>query len=214
MKHFVIVGFLSATLALAVGAQQTPQISPEQMQQLMQAAGKALGAMAAQGTNAPKAIVDFRELKELLPKELPGGLKGTRKGQKNGAFGMMVSEAEGSYEGENGGPSISMKITDISGTGGLGAMAHTAWASAEVDNETDDGYEKTTTISGFKALEKFNTKGKNGEIQVLVDRRFVVEVRGSDVTVEQLKGALGTIDLKKLAELKAKAAAPAAPAAP
>lgn len=213
MRKFLVAGLCSSALALAlaVSAQQTPQISPEQMQQLMQAAGKALGAMAAQGTNAPKAIVDFRDLKELLPKELPGGLKGTRKGQKNGAFGMMVSEAEGTYEPENGGSAISMKITDISGTGGIGAMAHTAWASAEVDNESDDGYEKTTSVNGFKALEKYSTKNKDGEIHVLVDSRFVVEVRGSDVKIEQLKGALATIDLKKLAELKPKAAAPAAP---
>ena len=202
MKHIVFASLVSSALSLAVCAQQTPQISPEQMQQLMQAAGKALGAMAAQGTNAPKAIVDFRELKELLPKELPGGLKGTRKGQKNGAFGMMVSEAEGNYEPENGGSSISMKITDISGTGGLGAMAHTAWASAEVENETDDGYEKTTKLDGFKAMEKFNTKEKHGEIQVFVDNRFIVEVRGDGVTADQLKAAVHAVDLKKLTALK------------
>lgn len=211
MKRYVAVVCLSAVAALSVPAQQSPQISPEQMQQLMQAAGKALGAIANQGTNAPKALVDFRELKGLLPKELPGGFKGAVKGQKSGAFGMMVSEAEGTYQPESGDGSLTIKVSDISGLGGLGAMAHTAWASAEVDNESDDGYEKTTTIAGFKAMEKYNNKGKDGEIHILVDNRFVVEVRGSEVKMEQIKAALGAVDLKKLSELKPKVAAPAAP---
>ena len=207
MKLMIRLAGLAAMVSVPALA-QNQQPSPVDMQKAMEAMGKALGAIQQQGGTKP--VVDFREMKALLPKELPGGLKGQLKGQKSGAMGMTIAEAEGHYGAENGDSSISIKLSDISGTGGLGVMAHAAWASAEIDNESDDGYEKSTTVGGFKALEKYNTKNKGGELQVLVDSRFVVEVRGSNVKMEQIKSALDTVDLKKLAALKpATATAPA-----
>lgn len=197
MKNFVVLSL--AALALPTFAQQ---ISPEQMQKLMEAAGK-IGAMAANATNAaPVALVDFRELKTLLPAEIDGA-KGALKGGRNGAMGMSVSQAEGRYENDQGG-GVTIKIADISGVGGLGAMAFTAWASADIDNEDDNGYEKTTTIDGNKALEKYNKQSKSGQVQIFVAKRFTVEVSGNDVPMEKIKAALGKIDLTKLAALKGK----------
>lgn len=200
MKKLIVLS-AAAVLALPAMAQQ---MTPEQMQKMMEAAGKALGAIAANATNnaAPAALVDFRELKALLPAEIDGA-KGELKGGRNGAMGMSVSQAEGRYENDQG-AGVTIKIADISGVGGLAAMAFTAWATADIDNETDDGYEKTTTIDGNKALEKYNTKGKNGQIQLLVDKRFSIEVHGSDVSMEKMKAALGKIDLSKLKALKGK----------
>lgn len=187
---------------------QNPGLTPEQMEQMQKALG-AIAGIAQQG--GAKPLVDFREMKALLPKELPGGMKGELKGQKTGAMGMSVAEAEGRYRKDGAAGSINMKMTDISGMGAMGTMAHAAWANAEVDNESDDGYEKTTNISGYKGMEKYNSKSKSGEVQVMVDSRFVVEVRGNGVTMVQIKTALGTLDLKKLAALKPKPSAPATP---
>ena len=172
------------------------------------AMGKAMNQLVENSkTAAAKGVVDFHEMKELLPKELPGGFKGELKGSKSGAMGMSVSEVEGQYHTENGESSISIKMTDMSGTG-FGALAHAAWASVDVDNESDDEYEKTTKIDGNKALEKYNKKDKYGSIQIIVDGRISVEVTGSNVKMEQIKGALEAVDLKKLTALK-----PVAPSA-
>lgn len=190
--------------ALVVQAQQG--VTPEQMQQMQ----KALGAIAAAGAQGAKPVVDFREIKALLPKELAGGYQaeeGYPKGQKSGAMGMAIAEAEGRYQ--KGDSSLSVKVSDISGLGAMGAMAHAAWASAEIDNESDDGYEKTTLIDGQKALEKYNVKDQDGELQVFVDHRFMVEIRGHNAKMDDMKAALKTVDLKKLASLKPKAVAPA-----
>lgn len=198
MNKFVVLSLAALTLPAAA-----QQMSPEQMQKMMEAAGKALGAIAANATNAaPAALVDFRELKALLPAEIDGA-KGTLKGGRNGAMGMSVSQAEGRYENAQG-AGVTIKIVDVSGVGGLGAMAFTAWASADIDNEDDNGYEKTTTINGNKALEKYSKQSKSGQVQIFVDKRFTVEVSGSDVPMEKIKAALGKIDLAKLAALKGK----------
>ena len=207
MKTMIFSAGLALALTVPVFA-QNPGLTKEQMEQMQKALG-AIAGIAQQGGSKP--LVDFREMKALLPKELPGGMKGELKGQKSSAMGMTIAEAEGRYRKEGSDSSISIKMTDISGMGAMGAMAHAAWANAEIDNESDDGYEKTSTIGGFKGLEKYNTKTKDGEVQIFVDNRFVVELRGNNTPMEQIKAALGTVDLKKLATLKPKAVAPAAP---
>ena len=203
------IGLVGVLAVAAIPAMAQTPTQPD-MQKAMAAMQQALGAMQQQG--GAKPVVDYHELKALLPKELSGGMKGQLKGQKSGAMGMTISEAEGSYSDENSDHNITMKISDISGTGAFGAMAHAAWATADIDNESDTGYEKTTTISGYKGMEKYDTKSKNGELHVIVDSRFIVEVRGSNVKMDDMKAALGKVDLKKLAGLKAPAAA--APTAP
>ena len=201
------IGLASVLVAVAVPALAQTQ-SPQDMQKAMEAMQKALGAIQQQGGAAAKPVVDFREMKALLPKELPGGFKGQIRGQKSGAMGMTIAEAEGNYSKDGGDGSIRIKLSDMSGMGAIGTMAHAAWATATIDNETDDGYEKTTTVSGCKAMEKYNTKSKQGELQVFVDNRFIVEVRGTDVKMDDMKKALELLDLKKLAALTPAAAAP------
>jgi hypothetical protein len=85
---------------------------------------------------------------------------------------------------------------------GIVGLATVAWSRAEIDSETETGYEKTTTFSGHKAFEKFDTAGKDGQLSILVGGRFVVEVEGSNVTMDQLKTAAGQIDLVKLESMK------------
>jgi hypothetical protein len=49
-----------------------------------------------------------------------------------------------------------------------------------------------------------NTKrpGQHGEIEVLVGNRFVVELKGNQISIDQLKAALGKVDLGKLDGMK------------
>jgi hypothetical protein len=81
---------------------------------------------------------------------------------------------------------------------GLTAIAAYGWAMADIDRETNTGYEKTPTYSGNKAHEKYDNSGQHGETEVLVGNRFVVELNGSQISMDQLKAALGKIDLGKL----------------
>lgn len=145
--------------------------------------------------------IDFRELKALLP-ETTAGLKRTEAtGEKTGAMGFTVSMAKGSF-GNDAGGSIRIEIVDTGGIAGMATMAMAAWSMADIDKETSTGYEKTTKIEGYKAFEKYDNEGKNGEINVLVADRFVVNVHGDNVSVDQMKESIKDIDLGKLADLK------------
>jgi hypothetical protein len=145
--------------------------------------------------------IDFRKLKEFLP-EKTGGLDRTEAtGEKSGAMGFTVSTAEGKYKGDDN-TSIDIEIIDTGGIAGVSTMTLAAWSMAEIDKETTTGYEKTTKIEGFKAFEKYDNESKSGELNVLVGERYLINVEGDNVSIEQLRDCLKDIDLDKLKGLK------------
>lgn len=203
-KHSRVVVSVLVLSLLTAGASfaQKGQPSQAEMQQLMQA----MGAMMAPGTNQA-SLVDFRELKALLPPTLDGLKRTSASGEKTGAMGMSISFAEGKYEADSG-ARIEIKISDNGGLGGIMSFAQAAWANAEIDRETETGFERTTTYGAHKAHEEYDNESKEGEIQILVGGRFMAEVKGNDISWEALQAAVKKLDLNKLATLKPKAPTP------
>jgi hypothetical protein len=161
---------------------------------------KLLAGQNAAGGPRPEPV-NFRDLKGLLPESLPGFKRTSATGEKAGAMGMVVSHADGEYSGE-GGAHLSVKITDIGNVTGPLGLGLAGWAMVEVDRETETGYEKSTVLGGNKAFEKYDSRSKHGEVNILVGNRFVVEVKGRDVKMDDMKGVAGKLDLAKLASLK------------
>ncbi len=185
----VAVGFLSleSTVAQPAGNQD------------MQEAMKALGMlMNAGGTNT--SAVNQRQLKDLLPAEFDGMKRSASEAGKNAAFGMTVVFAEGTYG--KGEPEVTIKLSDISSMGQFMKMAQFAWTQTEMERETDEGYERTTKIGAHPAQERFVNDGQRGEVQVMVDGRFMVEVTGRGLPMEKLHDLIKAVDLDKLAALK------------
>ncbi len=149
----------------------------------------------------PVDPVDFRKLKELLPESIKGMVRKEASGEKNGAMGFTISRAEARYSGEAD-ESVHIEIFDTGGVAGVGTMTLAAWTMADIDKETDNGYEKTTKIDGYKGYEKYNNESKSGEINVLVGDRFVVNINGDNLSMDQLKSILSDLDLDQLSGLK------------
>jgi hypothetical protein len=187
------------------------QEASKQMEAASKNAGANMGdAMAAMGAavsgaaNGNKKVetVDYKELKAMLPESLPGMKRTDATGEKSSAMGMQITNTEGRYSADNGGGSMTIKITDIGSMTGLAGMTAYAWASVNIDRESDTEYEKTSTIGGYKSHEKYNKSSKSGEVSVLVADRFVVDVNGNNVDMDAIKGALGKVDLGKLNSMK------------
>jgi len=87
------------------------------------------------------------------------------------------------------------------------AFAEYAWLESEVERETDEGYERTTKIDGFPAQESYQTIDKSGNLQIMVDGRFMVELSGSGVEMQTIKDLAAAINLSKLKDLKPQAPA-------
>lgn len=157
--------------------------------------------IVAGATNSSASVIDFRDLKALLPPDLTGMKRTNAGGEKETAMGVTISYAEATYEGPDD-AIVNVKITDNGGLGAIMAMADLGWVTTEIDRETDYGYAKTSTIGGYKAYEEYNRDNKTGGIQVLVDERFVVDIEGSGVAMDSIKECASKIDLAKLASLK------------
>ncbi len=53
-----------------------------------------------------------------------------------------------------------------------------------------------------KAYEKYDSADKNGELNVLINKRFVVSAKGRGVSMDKIKAALEDVDLDKLEDVK------------
>ena len=147
-------------------------------------------------------VVDFRELKELLPESIGDLKRKNAQGEKNSAMGFTISHAEADYSNDDGSQNIDIEITDLTGASGLAGFAAWGWAMAEIDKESETGYEKTTKYKGHKAYEKYDNEYQDGSIEVLVSGRYMVSVQGNNVPMDIIKNAMDEIDIGKLETMK------------
>jgi hypothetical protein len=143
--------------------------------------------------------VDQDQLKALFPETLDTLKRNQLAAEKVGMGGFKISKANAGYADDQG-HSVELTITDAGGTPMFGML--TAWAMIEQEKSDENGYEKIGKVDGRPVQEKFNTKTLDGEYQVVVANRFVVEAQGRKVTIDTLKQAIDTLGLDKLEALK------------
>lgn len=201
--YLLAAGLLSVTLLTNCGGSKEEEKKQEESVPAVGAFG-ALKEMAEQAENmeknGPVVTVDFRSLKELLPTAADGLPRKEATGEKAGAAGFVVSTATGKYANDDNSETVEIVIVDAGGTAMLMGVA--AWSMLKLDKETADGYEKTGKMGDYKSYEKYDNSDKDGEIAVLVNKRFIVTAKGRGISMDKLKGALDDVDLAKLADLK------------
>lgn len=146
--------------------------------------------------------VNFRKLKAFLPESVSGLERKSATGESTGAAGFTISKAVGKYQGADK-ASAQIEIMDAAAAGGLGMMGMAYWSMAEIDKETENGFERTFTFKGGKAYEKYNSKTQRGEINFIAGERMIVTVSGRNISTEQLKAIANAIDTDGLGALKA-----------
>ncbi len=140
-------------------------------------------------------ITDFRELKALLPEKVSGMKRTSHTGEKTGMMGINFSTANATYE--KGDQSIDIALVDAGGMGML-MTSMAAWSIVEMDRETDTGYERTTTINGNKAFEKYDNTTKSGSVAMIVNDRYILTIEGENISEKDLNGALDKVKVNKL----------------
>lgn len=164
------------------------------------AQGKALGALigAATGSGQVEALAPDL-LKPFVPDNLAGLKRTEFSAERNGAMGMQISEAHGTYsDGAN--RNLRLEVTDMGSAKGLMALA--GFASIDSDKQTDHGYDKTFKQDGRLVHEKWDSRDKRGEYSIVLGERFTVKVSGNADSMDQLKAAVASLDLAGLEALK------------
>ena len=183
----------------AAGAQQAATGAQQGAQQLAQGLEQFAKGLAAIGQGSANAtVIDFEQLKTLIP-ELPGWTRGDVRGEQV-SIGAKMSKAHATYE--KGDSSIKLDIVDTS-FNQLFLAPLTMFMAVGYEERSDDGYTKSMTLAGSPGFEKWRKQGKDGEVNLLVAKRFMVSAEGNNVeSIEVLRKAVQTVDLNKLAGMK------------
>ena len=186
----------------AAAASAAQQAAPgDQAAKGMEDFAKAMQGMAAAmgGASGGKVAdpVSFRDLQAAFP-TVSGWTMDKPKGERMTAP-VAFSQTEARYK--NGDQRIEVKIVDSA----FNQILVAPWAmflAAGYEKETDDGYEKSTTVSGHPGFEKWNTTRKDGELNIVVAKRFLVSVEGDKLNdVKDLHDFAAKVDFSKLAAL-------------
>jgi hypothetical protein len=187
-----------AAAGVAAGAAATGEAAKG-----MEDFAKAMQGMAtAMGGGKAADPVSFRELQTAFP-TVNGWTMDKPKGERM-TSPVAYSESETRYR--NGDAQIEVKIVDSA----FQQLLVAPWAmflAAGYEKETDDGYEKSTTLNGHPGFEKWNDRRKSGELNLVVAKRFLVSVEGEQLAdMKQLHDFASQVDFGKLASLGAASA--------
>lgn len=162
---------------------------------------KAMQGMAAAvggGGGKPVDPVATDTLKATLP-QIAGWDAGEPRTERMTAP-IAFSQVETEYK--NGNSEIDVKVVDT----GYAQMLIAPWAmflASGYSRETNEGYEKATTIAGHPGFERWEKDAKRGELNVFVGKRFLVTIEGDDLSdTKVLHEIASKMDFGKIAALK------------
>lgn len=145
--------------------------------------------------------VPFRDLQALLPARAAGLDRTDDSGETTQAYGVSMSQAEATYGG--GDRTVDLSIIDLGSMQSMALYGY-SWLMTDVNIETEEGFERTTTFEDFPAFESSKQRGRGIEsaFQVIVAQRFAVAANGDNVSLDDLKAAVGAVDLQQLSSLR------------
>lgn len=184
---------------LKAAAEELSATSVETAASVMEQAAQSLRNLSANEDGETVEVVDFRKLKGVLPEKIAGLERTENDGQSTGAVGMKISTAQAQYE--DGNRRLQITLTDAGGIPML-MMGLAQWTTAEIERESDNEYERTTTINGYKAFERYNKRNKEGQISFIVAERYIVNIEGDNIEESELRQAMKALDLDELENLR------------
>jgi len=185
--------------AVKEGAKEA-QKGADQMTQGLQQMAQGLQQMAqsAQGGGQTAAPVDASKLEAMLP--AVGGWTRSEPETHQLTMPFAMSNAEATYT--KGDARINVTMTD-SAFNQLALAPLMMITAAGYSEKTSHGYKKASVVNGNPGYEEWNSTDKDGNIGVIVGKRFLIEAKGSGLdSIDTLKDFVGKIDLGKLAGLK------------
>ncbi len=160
---------------------------------------RGLSAMAGGDPNAkPVAPLTIDSLKSALP-DLAGWERSKPLGER---MTSPVNYAEATVTFKKGEAEITQKIVD-SALNQMLVAPFAMFLAVGYEKETQHGYEKGIKIGDYPGWEKWDSEGKDGELNAIVNKRFIVQIEGRNIdNIKVLHSLMDNTNLKKLGELK------------
>lgn len=154
------------------------------------------------GIDETLPVVEYKDLKRVLPNDVPDYTTGEATGERLVTMGLMSSKAEVNFTAVKGDGSLTLVITDTGSMRGLASLAGKAITASGYEHETDTGYERAFTFRDYEGFERFDTSTRTGSKSILVGHSFHIQVSGKSVPEEDLTLILDAIDYEALIKLK------------
>lgn len=196
LKHFSILIFISL-LMLSCGGNRSSDEGKDGSPGLSEAVGgfRNLNKAAKAAEDWEKKQSDLQsktpltndEMKAVLPESL-AGMKRTRFSVGDASMMGLVT-AQATYSDDQN-RSVELSIMDGAGEAGSGVIAiYVMSLSMDMEEETESGFSKNTTINGSRASikEQRGDDWVNSEIGALVSDRYLVTLNGSGLTYKELE---------------------------
>lgn len=146
----------------------------------------------------PVTAIGWDVLEAMIPKTAANLPRTNTAEDRSGMGDLGFSHALGIYEKDK--KRVELQILD-SGNKKVILTTMASWYKREIDMEDDKGFEKTTTVKGFPAIEKSNKVSNSSEIGVVIKDRYIIMAIGQGVALEDLRKVVDGLDLKKLADM-------------
>ncbi len=211
-KHVSIVLFLALLASISLtacggggdeGAASEEKSGLDKLADAADDMAKAAEEMAA-GTSEerePVAAVNFRVLMKYLPEQFLDLQRMEPEGESASYGNWNFSQAKVKFTGpENAW--VELEIFDYAYISMLYAPFRMMWKMG-YDRESSKGYERTTEIAGYPAVEKWSIDSERAEATVLVDDRFIVTATSRKMPEGTPRQMLEEMGLQELAKEKA-----------
>jgi hypothetical protein len=188
-----------AAEALKKAAESTGAAATQQgLQDFAKAMEGMAGAMSGKTADGKTVEpVRFQDLQSSLP-DLSGWQRGTPTGERMTAP-VPFSQAEADYT--MGDANISVKVVD-SAFSQLLIAPWSMFLTAGYERETSEGYEKSVVVGGNPGFERYNKASKDGELNIVLAKRFLVTVEGDNINDTKILHEFASkIDASKLESL-------------
>jgi len=219
-KPFTLAAVVAIAVSIACGKSESERAAEQAAAELQKAAEAATQASDGSGQNVAKGMeefakamagmagamangktvepVSFQALQSTFP-ELAGWEMEEPRGERM-TSPVPFSQSQTTYT--KGDSRIEVKVVDS----GFAPLLIAPWSmmlAAGYSRESSDGYEKAVSVGGQPAFEKWNSETSDGELNILVDKRFLVTIEGSELAdTKVLHELAGHMAFGRFADLK------------
>jgi len=185
---------LSASAVSFSFAEETPPVAPP-------AAPPAADAGAAK---KPVEPIEFRKLRDAMPAEFLGMAQSAKSGQKTKMGEVSMSTAEVRYstvKDDDSKPYGVITTVDYGQPEMAQAMTGGMFGEQEIDQESDDGFTKTTTVQGVKGLLSYRKSDKVISFLAAVGGRIVFNAEFTHFEEADVQKVVDALPLEALKAL-------------
>jgi hypothetical protein len=156
-------------------------------------------AVSDKAEGAQKRAEELKKLTPLtleqLKAMLPASVGGVNRTDFNANSSMGYSFADANYRKDDS-TSLKVSVYDCAGEAGSAMYALTFMTRMNIQQESARGYTKTVDFMGGRAIEEYDNDGKVSKLTFIASDRFMVSLEGQNMTVDAVKSAAKSLNLK------------------